>query len=206
MCAAMDWTSSANDENQKQNVKMFKLRVDKDILKINTLTLLNYFIMKKLFLALMVAMLSFSASSAQRVSPSAVQDIVAERGYASQSTIRRSGLIYMGVRNGNEYHYGIDVRVKGKNFYSQSDRAVYLKVKSYSPYAAFIYFKNYRDASRFYDGLDKTPIVYSRGGNSRRSFVVSPPVLKDGWWMIDLVGYAYYKDRDYRTPRKAYRR
>lgn len=186
----MDWTSSANDENQKQNVKMFKLRTDKDILKINTLTLLNYFIMKKLFLALMVAMLSFSALSAQRVSPSAVQDIVAERGYASQSTIRRSGLIYMGVRNGNEYHYGIDVRVKGKNFYSQSDRAVYLKVKSHSPYAAFIYFKDRMDANRFYEGLDKTPNNVSRGPG--RNYVVGRPVLKDGWWMIDLAGYGRY--------------
>lgn len=203
----MDLTSSANDENQKQNVKMFKLRTDKDILKINTLTLLNYFIMKKFFLALMVAMLTFSASSAQRVSPSAVQDIVAERGYASQSTIRRSGLIYMGVRNGNEYHYGIDVRVKGKNFYSQSDRAVYLKVKSYSPYAAFIYFKDYYDATRFYEGLDKTPNNTGRGPG--RNYVVGRPVLKDGWWMIDLVGYGRYATnapKKYRNRSRSSRR
>lgn len=201
----MDLTSSANDENQKQNVKMFKLRTDKDILKINTLTLLNYFIMKKLFLALMVAMLSFSASSAQRVSPSAVQDIVAERGYASQSTIRRSGLIYMGVRNGNEYHYGIDVRVKGKKFHSESDRAVYLKVKSHSPYAAFIYFKNYRDAMRFYDALDKSPTL-SVGRGGRRNYYIERPILKDGWWMIDLAGSSRYSDRDRHGDRDHHRR
>lgn len=156
--------------------------------------------MKRIFLALMVALLSFSAASAQRISPSAVQQIVAERGQASQSTINRSGLIYMGVRNGNEYHYGIDVRVKGKNFHSQSDRAVYLKVKSYSPYAAFIYFKDRYDAMRFYNGLDKTPNNFSRGPG--RNYVVGEPILKDGWWMIDLAGYGRYATN---APKK-YRR
>ena len=161
--------------------------------------------MKKFFLTLMAVMLTFSVATAQRVNARAVQEIVASRGQASQGLIYRSGLVYMGLRNGNEYHYGIDVRVKGKNFHSESDRAVYLKVKSHNPFAAFIYFKDEIDAMRFYDALDKSPTL-SVGRGGRRNYYIERPILKDGWWMIDLAGSSRYSDRYRHGDRDHHRR